>query len=784
MTILKLKQIIFYIFLFLKISNCFAINIEEYNIIWKNPSKNSSESMPCGGGEIGLNVWVENGDILFYIAQSGFFDENNGMLKHGRIRITYSPNPFIDYNEFRQILQIKEGCVVIIGKKSNLNIKTKIQVDVFNPIITITTESNYPIQIKLCYENWRYVNRLQIGRETDNNRSFVGAPIKAMIRKDSVYFFNNKIISFHRNDDLEPNALNLCIKQQKLLSIKDSLFNPLKNLINGCLIEGKDLFLDTIIYGKYASTPFKAWLLKTKKDIQSTFIQITLNKQYTDNLQEWIKTITDIHENYKINLFANIKRTNKWWEEFWNKSFVYIYPNKNDSQIWEIGRNYQLFRYMLGCNYYGSYPTKFNGGLFTFDPEYIDEKFTYTPDYRKWGGGSFTAQNQRLVYWPMLKSGDFDAMLSQFKFYLQILKNAELRTQQYWGHKGASFTEQMENFGLPVAFEYGWKRPENFDPGVEYNSWIEYQWDTALEFCFMILQYYKYTSKDIKEFIPLIESCLIFFDEHYQYLSSLRTTKKLDENGYLVLYPATACETYKMATNPVTTICALRSVIQQLLQLPENFINNDKKTYYREFLNRIPPIPFRIKNGMKTIAPAERYERINNIEIPQLYPVFPYEFYGLGKPDIEVAINTWKYGIDRPEQKNYISWHQDGIFCARLGLIDEAKQITMKKFKNGNFRFPVFWGPGHDWVPDHNWGSSAMIGLQEMLLQTKDSIIYLLPAWPENWNVHFKLHAPYNTLIECVYNNKKIEKLIVLPKNRKKDVIICTKRVKKNLRKM
>ena len=38
-----------------------------------------------------------------------------------------------------------------------------------------------------------------------------------------------------------------------------------------------------------------------------------------------------------------------------------------------------------------------------------------------------TAQNQRLVYWPMLKSGDFDMMPSQFDFYNRMLKKAELR---------------------------------------------------------------------------------------------------------------------------------------------------------------------------------------------------------------------------------------------------------------------------------------------------------------------------------------------------------------------
>ena len=72
---------------------------------------------------------------------------------------------------------------------------------------------------------------------------------------------------------------------------------------------------------------------------------------------------------------------------------------------WKLARNYQLFRYQLGCNAYGKYPTKFNGGLFTVDPSFTDKNLPFTPDHRNWGGGTFTAQNQRLVYYPMFKSG-------------------------------------------------------------------------------------------------------------------------------------------------------------------------------------------------------------------------------------------------------------------------------------------------------------------------------------------------------------------------------------------
>lgn len=35
------------------------------NVVWNTSSRNSSESMPCGGGDIGMNVWVEEGMSCF-----------------------------------------------------------------------------------------------------------------------------------------------------------------------------------------------------------------------------------------------------------------------------------------------------------------------------------------------------------------------------------------------------------------------------------------------------------------------------------------------------------------------------------------------------------------------------------------------------------------------------------------------------------------------------------------------------------------------------------------------
>jgi alpha-L-fucosidase 2 len=63
---------------------------------------------------------------------------------------------------------------------------------------------------------------------------------------------------------------------------------------------------------------------------------------------------------------------------------------------------------------------------------------------------------------------------------------------------------------------------------------------------------------------------------------------------------------------------------------------------------------------------------------------------------------------------------------------------------------------------------------QSMLLQPDpySKKLYLLPAWPKDWNADFKLHAPYQTIIEGKVRNGKIEVLNVAPESRKGDIII------------
>lgn len=743
-------------------------SLDAYNITWNKQSRSSAESMPCGGGDIGLNVWMENGELLCYLSRSGTFDENNTFLKAGRIRIKLSPNPFEPGSKFNQTLHLKEGYIDITGQNGKQRTDIRVWVDVFHPIAHVEVKSNEPVNASAIYESWRTQDRQLAKAELVACAGYKGAPVAVTAYRDETRFQDKHVLFYHRNRD-EALIFDFTVQQQGLNAIRSQLWNPQKGLTFGGMMWGDNMQPAGTTSGTYINTPYSGWQLKSNQPARSHRIHVLLHVEQTPSYDVWRSNLQKLLQASRSADKTAFQQTQTWWRQYWERSHIFI-DNDTSSAEWQAGRNYQLFRYMLGCNAYGAYPTKFNGGLFTYDPVFVNNKYPFSPDHRNWGGGTFTAQNQRLVYWPLLKSGDFDLMKAQFEFYLRILRNAELRSRFYWDHAGACFTEQMENFGLPAASEYGWKRPPYADPGVERNAWLEYEWDTVLEFCLMILDMERFNGQDISRYLPLIESCLTFFDEHYQYLAKRRGAKALDGNGRLVLYPGSACETYKMTYNSATTISGLYAVTSRMLELPAHYLSDSARTALQALLKRIPPLSFRNFNGHVTISPAQSWERINNVETPQLYPVFPYGIFGIGKPGLDTAVNTWLYDTTAIKHRSYVGWKQDNIFCARLGLTDTAARYTVEKLKNAATRFPAFWGPGFDWTPDHNQGGAGMIGLQEMLMQTSGKDIYLFPAWPKDWNVDFKLCAPYNTTVEGVFRNGKVVSLKVLPETRRKDI--------------
>lgn len=418
-----------------------------------------------------------------------------------------------------------------------------------------------------------------------------------------------------------------------------------------------------------------------------------------------------------------------------------------------ITRAYILQRWIQACAGRGKYPIKFNGSLFTV----AESEGGGDPDYRRWGG-CYWFQNTRLAYWPMLYAGDFDQMEPFWKMYRDALPLLKDRVKAYYEHDGIYCSETMYPWGTFCNNDFGWG-----NRGVHtQNSYIRYYWDSGNELSQMMLDYYDMTQD--KEFVkdtllPIADSVVLFYDQHY----------KRNDEGRVHFSPAMSLETWHNAEDPLPIIIGLKAVLTRLLALPQTLTGGGQRKRWARFLDELPELPFGEQDGKKWIKPAQKYSNKRNSENPELYAVFPYRAYTQFKPDLEVALETWR----RRLVKRTHGWTQDPIQAALLGLTNEAKGYAVQNAvaKHGGSRFPAFWGPNFNWVPDQDHGSVTMIAFQRMMMQVEGEKIHLAPAWPKEWNGEFKLHAPGKTIVEGRVENGKVLDLKVTPKSRMKDVV-------------
>ena len=427
-----------------------------------------------------------------------------------------------------------------------------------------------------------------------------------------------------------------------------------------------------------------------------------------------------------------------------------------------LTRGYVLQRFMNACSGRGGSPIKFNGSIFTVEakPGANPETPAGDPDWRLWGG-NYWFQNTRLAYWPMLACGDFDLMEPWFRMYRDALPLSLGRVETYYGFKGAAqVPETMYPWGFPNNGDYGWgnKAPE---PA---NSYIRRYWNSNLELTAVMLDRYDFTQDAAfakNTLLPLADPLIAFLDQYWT---------NRDANGKIVFSPAQSLETWHVAVNPLPEIAGLGWLLPRLLALPGDLTTEAQRARWTRILGELPPIPVAEVNGKRLLRPAVTFSHKSNSENTELYAVFPYRVYGVGRPDLDLARDNFAARGNRHNR----GWCQDSIQAACLGLADEAGRLVAARAAqvNGAYRFPVMWGPNFDWIPDQDHGNNILTTLQYMLLQSDADRIFVLPAWPTNWNARFKLHAPRNTTVEGVVRGGKLEQLVVTPASRRGDVIL------------
>lgn len=698
-----------------------------HNVVWNSPSQDMHGSMPIGNGDLAANFWVEpSGDLVFYLSKSDSWDADQELIKLGRVRIRLD-KPFVrDGRPFRQELDLARGCIVVESGAGNDKTMVDFRIDANRPVVNVDIKSAEAFTAQVTLETWRDDTIL---------------PAEG-----------NAIRWYHRN---ATSIFTETLKNQHLGHALEKFHDPLLNLTFGGLITGEGLVT------KDDKT------LSTAVPVKSLGIRIHALTAQTPEAAGWVSQLEKLRAaNDQVATAEARPAHEQWWKDFWNRSW--IFPEGTE-EAKSVGRAYALQRWIQACAGRGAYPIKFNGSLFTVDGMDFNKKTgewsDTSPDWRKWGG-CYWFQNTRLPYWPMLYSGDYEQMEPLWKMYRDAVPLLKERTKTYFKHDGIFCSETMHPWGLNKQGDFGINNKE-FIPA---NAFMRWNWDSGLELSQIMFDRYVHAPSEefAKTTLVLIaDEVVTFYEQHYP----------KPEPGKARFTPSMSLETHHTAEDPLPVVVGLRTVLTRLLELPESLTTPEQRAKWSRFLAELPKVPMAEENGKRWLLPARTYSERKNSENPELYAVFPYRAYGLGKPGIATALETW----NRRVVKATGGWRQDAIQAALLGLADEAKAFVVKNATQPSLlgptppkpsRFPAFWGPNLDWVPDQDQGSVTLIALQRMLMQCDGDTIRLAPAWPTDWNASFKLHAPKNTTVEGRVENGKVTDLKVTPESRRKDVII------------
>jgi alpha-L-fucosidase 2 len=726
-----------------------ASGVNKQNILWTTPSNNSKGSMPLGNGDIGINLWAEeSGNICFYISKTDAWEENGRLLKIGKVNVNISPNPFGDKTSFIQTLNLYDGSIEIKAGNAANTVKFNVWVDANNPVIHLDAVVPEKTVITASAEIWRTKTDTVKKLEISDLNYFHETYGPTIIQPDVVMDIPGKIAWYHLNPEVTGFKTNLVAQGLDGFG----LANPLKDRIFGAVINGAQ---------------FEKKDNKTLcSDMgQKRSLTVSVLTQHPSTQDQWLAAISKIDKKNNQVKNENLSKLHKeWWHAFWNRSWIDISCNDtittplgHEKQGDVLSRGYILQRFVNACGGRGNYPIKFNGSIFTVDYEGT-EGFG---DYRQWGTG-YWWQNSRIPVLSMPASGDYEMMQPLFKMYSAQLPLAKYRTNMAFNHNGAYFPECTYFWGSVFTQSWGNKNIGEMPDRIQESGWHKYEWVCGPELATMMYDYYLYTQDEKfarETFIPLAEQVMLFFEQHY----------KTDQTGHLKFEPSQALETWWDCTNALPEVAGMHYLVKKIKTLPQQLLPESLKNLIARMEKALPPVPTREFEGKKMLAPAQRFESKPNSEVPELYAVFPFRLYGVGKPNIELGINAY---FARTDKGNF-GWRQDDLFAALLGLTGEAKTGILKRTKkwDKSQRFPAFWGPNYDWTPDQDHGGILLKTMQTMLLQCDGKEIRLLPAWPKEWDVNFKLNAPYNTTVECVYKNGKIEKLVVTPEERKKDIV-------------
>jgi hypothetical protein len=699
--------------------------LTKHDIVYKTPAYEGFEGFPVGNGDLGGMVWNTNNGVEVQINKNDLFDqsheENRSTLRGGaRLNIDLGAPGFewIYLDDF-------DGRLSLQNAEVSLSAKTPFMESKINSWVA-PDKNVWCFQIKASSLNQlKEGTKIRVSLERWGSRAFPGW--YGYFSKDTKSGLGNT---------------NSVIVGKDL--VLEEAFQGLRFSVV-CRILGEETSAEIISSNRLE---LKTKGIKPDHDLTVIVSMVTSNESENPT-QSAIQLLNDFE---KQTLLKEKEAHQKWWKNYWNQSFVHL---ENDY----IENIYYFRRYLMVSSSRGKFPVVFNGGL-----------WNWNHDVRNWvTQHHWNAQQQ---YWGLCAQNDCDLMLPYLNTYFSLMSKAEEHAKKRGAENAILWAEPHDFFGSMTFWDRG-DMLNNFTPASQIAG---YFWD-----------YYQFTGDTAflaQKAYPFMKKAAEFYVQKLQWDSV--------KNEYFI-FPSQPYENPRSNNlrNPVTDRNVIIANFTNCINTAR-LLKTDKQKIkeWQHILDNLWPIPYQIVpdvgeviahawNPDGTIFPKieERGKWLSHMSA-STSSVFPANIIGIDQKntrEFNAMVNMINH---RSPAVNAIS--PEPIVAARLGMGNNVLNMMqngirrLQHFPQGLFYNIDHWynlslymdsvkTPDITTQRDYIYDERAhypnklpakpfiQCGLEplsiygaavnEMLLQSNEGKIRILPAIPDGWATSFKLLA-------------------------------------------
>lgn len=378
----------------------YASIVSRGDLHYDKPADRSEEGMPIGNGRMGTLVWTTPAALRMQINRVDVFSIDSTTHSFPRPHTDYaSACGYVDVqfdddvfgaSEFKQDLSIYDGVMSVRGDGVSARVLAVNDRDVI--AIEIDDQRPQPRPINIDLRMLRSGQQYIRGTANDFVRQHASvvqtnahtATLKMDIRDGRIVLTQDfREVDFH---DASAVVIGTVGREAKASFYNDST-------VRLAASAGKGKF--TVLIASTAS-------FDPKEDVAA------MAMKQLDGVGQFDQLLAS---------------NQKWWHDFWSKSFVRLHSNDGDADM--VAANYAYFLYVMASSSRGGeYPARFGGMIW------------YTNgDMRAWGSQYWWA-NQSCYYNGLAPTNHFELMDPMFAMYFKMHDACATAAKQQWGSSG------------------------------------------------------------------------------------------------------------------------------------------------------------------------------------------------------------------------------------------------------------------------------------------------------------------------------------------------------------